>query len=575
MFPTVPEDRSQLTVVELRTLARELRAYSREQLAIAQNSETAEEDRQPAFDNSSRAIFLSQTLMNEANIKAAQEAGDAEDAAQQAADEAAAQQEASDTGGGDDGGDAGDGDDGGDAGDDDDDDLSAGGAPSGTATGATPAAGGNLVVLADRIVARDGVAGMNAGDLFENMEALSHALHARANMINPTTNEKFEVAMIEGQYPAERKLTSDPIHNMRILGNLGFNANDPEVRAALCAPLTPMYGLACESSLFRPVAASLNSLEAPRGGVITMSSPSIADYTNAGIWTHEDDDADLDQVENQKPCDVIECGTPEQFVMYAVYWCLRIKNWTALTYPELVAAALNKGLAARARLAERQLLDAMGAGVPTINAQVLGYGSTVSITTQIVNYLTLRREYERWGDEQMDGWAHRWLLDAMRIDLSRRRRDGTWQLASRAEVNARMAEAGVDMTWYWDSPSWGTPAPDLTFSGDPSAGLLGTLSPLPSEGEILLAPKGKFRMIDRAQLQVGVTGNNLYRDNTSLARNEFTFFVENYEGVVDTNSCPAHLLHFEGLCHSGRQISDVLIDCDGALVGTGGQAQAA
>ncbi len=569
MFPTVPEDLSTLSIAELRSLVRELRTYSREQLAAARAADVTPEDRQAAIANSERALFVAKTLNDEIDVQKAQAADDATEAAeaaeaaaaQAAADEAAAAQ-ASDTGGGDDDDADGDDDDAG-VGDGTDDAAATTPVPTGVATGAA-ATGGSVTTLRDRILAQDGVKGLNAGDPFGDMGALAVALHDRANSISPTTDTKHYVAEIEGQYPAERKLTTDPMHNMRVLGNLGWDANTPEVKAAVCAPLTPMYGLACESSLFRPVAASLNSLEAPRGGVITMSSPSISDFTNAGIWTHEDDDAmDPEDPDTWKPCDVIECGTPEQFLMYAVFWCLRIKNWTALTYPELVAAALNRGLASRARLAERQLLDAMGAGVPVINAQELGYGSTVTITTQILNYLTLRREYERWGDEQMDGWAHRWVLDAMRIDLARRNRSGAWDLASRAEVNARLAEAGVDMTWYWDSPSWGTPAPDLTTAGNPSAGFLGTLSPLPDEADFLLAPKGKFRMIDRAQLQIGVTGNNLYRDNRSLAMNEFTFFVENYEGVVDTNSCPAHLLHFQGLCHTGRQIADQLIECDG------------
>jgi hypothetical protein len=569
MFPKVPEDRSTLSNVELRTLARELRTYAREQLAIVQGGQAGDEDMAAAEANFERATFLAKTFTNEAKALEQKAADDADDAAALAA-ALAAEAAASDTGtgGGDDDGDPNDPPPAG--GEDDDDGNDTAGAsntsPVGTSTGASEQAGGGNVTVLERIVARDGVAGMNAGDVFGDMDELAHALHARAQSINPATNEKFEVALIEGLYPAERKLGPDPIHNLAVLQNVGFVNNRDEVRAAVCAPLTPYYGLACESSLFRPVAASLNSLEAPRGGVITMSSPSLADFTNAGIWTHEDDDAVTDDDSTWKPCDTIQCGTPEEFLMYAVFWCLRIKNWTALTYPELVAAALNKGLASRARLAERQLLDAMGAGVATVNGQDLGYGSTVSVLTQILNYLAIRREAERWGDEVMDGWAHRWLVDALRIDQARRRQTGTgWAIPSRSEITQRFAEVGVDMTWYWDTPSWGTPVPDLTSGGNFSAGILGTLNALPSDGEILVAPKGKFRMIDRAQIQVGVTGNNLYRLRDDLRRNEFTFFVENYEGVVDTTSCDAHLLRFEGLCHNGRQIEDILIDCAGEL----------
>lgn len=539
-FPTIPEDRSVLTSAELRTLVRELRTYARAQLA-----ERGEDFRPNAQRASTLAaeIFSEATALDEDAALAATLSEDGDPVEPEVEPE-------------------------GDDDDDGDDDASTPtepavappaelapvSAPVGTATGATTAPASGLTP--DIILARDGVAGLSAGDSFEGWDQVAHALHDRATRINPSTNEKFEVGVIEGNYPLERQLGADPIANMRLLENLGF---DQEITAALCAPLTPYYGLACENTLRRPVAASLPGFQAPRGGVTTMSSPSLSDVSQAGIWTHEDDD----DPEAVKPCDVIECGTPEDFLMYAVYWCLTIKNWTALTYPELVAAFLNRGLASRARLAEQQLLDAMGAGVATINAQTLGYGSTVSVTTQILNYLTLRRELERWDDEPMLGWTHRWLLNALRIDLSRRRRDGTWQIASEAEVNARFADIGINMTWTLETGSWGTPPPDLTFAGNPSAGLLGTLSPLPSETDILLAPIGKYAMIDRAALQIGVTGNNYYRDTTELKKNQFTFFVENYEGVVDTMSCRAHILHFEGLCHSGRQIADVLIDCDG------------
>lgn len=544
MFPNVPEDRSALTSAELRSLVRELRAYARAQLA-----ERGDDFR----DNARRASTLAAEIFGEAT--ALDE--DAALAADMSEDGDPVEPEVEpETPEGD------DGEDGGDAATPTEPaaapaaELATVGAPApvGTATGATTAPASGLTP--DIILARDGVAGLSAGDSFEDWDQVAHALHDRATRINPSTNEKFEVGVIEGNYPLERQLGADPIANMRLLENLGF---DQEITAALCAPLTPYYGLACENTLRRPVAASLPGFQAPRGGVTTMSSPSLSDVSQAGIWTHEDDD----DPEAVKPCDVIECGTPEDFLMYAVYWCLTIKNWTALTYPELVAAFLNRGLASRARLAERQLLDAMGAGVATINAQTLGYGATVSVTTQILNYLTLRRELERWDDEPMNGWSHRWLLNAMRIDQSRRRRDGAWELASEAQINALFVSEGVNMTWTLETGSWGTPPPDLTFAGNPSAGLLGTLSPLPSEADILLAPIGKYAMIDRAALQIGVTGNNYYRDTTELKKNQFTFFVENYEGVVDTMSCPAHILHFEGLCYNGAQIADVALDCAG------------
>jgi hypothetical protein len=420
----------------------------------------------------------------------------------------------------------------------------------------------------DRIVARDGVPEFGPGHVFSDWGEVGQALINRWGTLSSNSESKFTVAQISGEYPAERQLSeTDVLHNMRVLGNLAFNTwgGGPrnELTATICAPLTPYYGMACENTLRRPVAASLPGFQAPRGGVSIMPSPTLADVDQAGIWTHEDDDADLDQEANRKPCDTITCGTPEDFVMYAVYWCLTVKNWHLLTYPELVEAFLNRGLALRARVAERQLLEGLAAGVPTITVPATAYSSSVHILTQILTYIDLYREEQRWDSIPFKGWAHRWLLSALRLDQARRRRtDGRIVIPSEAEINAQFASVGVDMTWSLDAASWMTPPAILASGGNMSTGLLGTLGQFDTTAEILLAPVGKYAMIDRAQVGIGVTGNNYYRGTPELERNEVRFFVENYEGVVDTTSCPAHLLEFSDLCHSGVQIDDVAIDCD-------------
>ena len=66
----------------------------------------------------------------------------------------------------------------------------------------------------------------------------------------------------------------------------------------------------------------------------------------------------------------------------------------------------------------------------------------------------------------------------------------------------------------------------------------------------------------RGELAIGVTGNNIYRDNQSNSRNEFTMFFENFEGIVNTTSCPAHILDIPA-CWSGVQIDDIAINCQG------------
>lgn len=416
----------------------------------------------------------------------------------------------------------------------------------------------------DLIYAVDNSAGVLQGKAFNSWGDFGMALVDRAKGIRADTDERFEVGRIIGQYPEDRQLTMDPFHNLRILDTLNqYGGSVEEITAALCAPFTPYYNLACLNTTRRPVAGSLPGFSAPRGGATIYPSPSLADVAgSAGIWTR-DDDANPSAVKNA--CATITCAESEEFVMYGVYWCLTVKNMLALTFPELLAAYMNRGMANFARIAETQLLDLMGTAASTINVTpTLGYGATLRVATQILHYLTLYRELQRWDDVPMVGWAPRWLLRAFQIDLSRRRRDGTWEMATEAQVNAAFAAAGVSMTWYLDDPVWGTPPPAaLATNGNESIGLLGDLSPLPTEADILIAPAGKFAMIDRAQLSIGVTGNNWYRDNVSNSKNEVTYFWENYEGIVDTTSCDAHILHFEGLCYNGAQIADAALQCSG------------
>jgi len=177
--------------------------------------------------------------------------------------------------------------------------------------------------------------------------------------------------------------------------------------------------------------------------------------------------------------------------------------------------------------------------------------------------MTLYREQQRWDDVPMHGWAPRWLLNALRIDLSRRNTFGRgFNFATEADVNAVFNNVGINMTWYMDNPSWGTPLPFLVAGNPPSAGTSAFLNALPSEVDILVAPEGKFAMIDRANVSLGVTGNNWYRDNASNNKNEVTFFYETFEGIVDTTSCPAHILHWDSLCYNGAEAAAVAIDCN-------------
>lgn len=414
---------------------------------------------------------------------------------------------------------------------------------------AEPVAGKTVVPVVrtapEYLKAVGGIVGKNPGDSFGSWSEVAAAAVSRGKSLNPTSTERFEIARIVGEYAADRVLSDD------VMLNLAKFETD-ELVAALCAPATPYYNLACSNVLDRPVFNSLPSFQAPRGKVSIMSSPSLSDITTGvGQWTAAND-ADANAV--KEDCATIACGSPTEYTMYGVYRCLTVKNMLAMTYPELVEAYLNRLGAAHARLAEELMLNAMATGCDTLSAPHLGYGGSVTITSTIMNYLALYNETERWNVPHMEAWIPRWVMWAMKMDLMRRRRvDGGFAVPSDGQINSLFSDVGVTPHWFMDAPTYAVAIPSVGVS---------TLNLLPASVQIMLAPSGKFAAIDRGELAIGVTGNNIYRDNESNRRNQFTFFFENFEGVVDTTSCPAHILDIPA-CWNGVQIDDIVINCQG------------
>lgn len=397
------------------------------------------------------------------------------------------------------------------------------------------------------LTAKDGVEGKKAGDTFDTWGDLATAMIKRADSIRGNTVEKFQVASILANYPAERQLGD----------NLMLNAakfEPDEIQAAFCAPATPYYGIVGLNATRRPVFGSLPQFQnTQRMQVSIMPSPSLSDITSGyGIWSDTDDD----NANKVKACATITCGSPTTYKMYGVWRCLTVKNLLAMSYPELVEAWLNRLAAAHARLAEQTLLNAMASGCTNISAPRLGYGGTTSILSTILNYLALYQETQRWDiTGNMEAWAPRWVLWGIKMDLFRRRQinSGMPSVASDAQVEALFANAGINIHWFMDTPSYAVAIPAVGAS---------VLNLIPQSVQILIAPPGKFALMDRGELSIGVTGNGMYRDTTSNARNQFTFFFENFEGIVNTNTLPAHILDIP-VCWNGVQIDDIVINCQG------------
>lgn len=545
LFPAKPDDLNALSATELRAFARTIKGIAKSQLESGTLTDEARTEVNEYLGLRKQAMEL-----------ATQKEADAETAKALAADDSDDEPEG-------DNDDAGDGDEGGDGGDDaangDGKQLAAVGAKApkirtsmGQGQPAAPPApdGTNKRITPEFLTAGEGVPGHNQGDKFKNWTDLATAMQEKSWQIGVNTEQKFTVASIKGEYAPDRQLSE----------NIGLNLarfEREELLAALCAPAVPYYGLACTNSTRRPVFASPNlpGFQAPRMKVSVQSSPQLSDITTGhGSWSATDDSSGG----SKQTCQTIACGTTTEYAMYGLYRCLTVTNMLAMSYPELVEAYLNRLAAAHARDGEVALLNAMGAAATFIQANLLGYGATTSIVTTILNYIALYQETQRWDiTENMVGWLPRWVKTAMKMDLFRRRSTGINPInsvQSDAVIDGMFRDAGVDINWYMDTPSWDIAIPVVATAG--------RLNLLPQNIHILLHPPGKFALMDRGELTIGVTGNGIYRDNASNAKNTFTFFFENFEGVVNTTSCPCHIVDIP-VCWTGVQVDDNFVACNG------------
>ena len=407
----------------------------------------------------------------------------------------------------------------------------------------------------DKLLARGGVSDKGPGTGFDSWLELAETLIDVGKTINPSSTQKFQVAFVPGNFDDDHTLGENFTQNLRKF--------EPEIMAEMCAPAEPQYDLACWNTDRRPVRGSLAAYKPDARGAVTIyPSPSLADITDqsplgTGVWDNDSDITIQGTDPDSKECAVIECAEPTLYRLYGVWRCLTVQNLLAMTFPELVEAYLNRLAAAHARLAETQLLEAMGTNALSVTQSDLGYGSSVSITSTVMNMLTLHQETERWDNGEFDAWMPRWIRSAMKMDIIRRRNTSgsNIDVPSDATIDRMFMDAGVSPHFFIDTPSWASAVPAVQTGG--------VLNLLPSSLEMVVAPRGKFAVMDRGELSIGVTGNNIYRDNTSNSKNQFTFFFENFEGLVDTNSCPAYLLTIEDLCHNGIQIADEVLDCDG------------
>lgn len=411
-------------------------------------------------------------------------------------------------------------------------------------------------VPAVAFTASAGLNGHRAGDVFEGRNDLAKALVSRYQDIAGGGTERITVATVKANFDEAHTLNGTNEERLAKLGGPDLRSQPAALVAAICAPAEPYYGLGCMSSVARPVRGSLGQFAAARGAVTVYPSPRLADVVSGrGVWSRADDLAGT----GIKNCASIPCSSPVQYDIYGIWRCLTVTNMMQMTYPELVDAFLNRLEALQASLAESTLLNAMVGSVNTRNLTAdlagWGYSANQSLLDTFIETLSAYKEGERYDDGQrFDAWSPRWVRAALAIDLINRKNlsgNSANQAAALAEVSAGLSSVGIDMTWTLDYATNWTKAPVLPADS-------GAVPALPTTANVMLAPKGNFRVLDRGELAIGVTNNHIYRDNDSNAHNRFTMFYESFEGLIDFG-CTSVELTISNLKPTGAQVADATI----------------
>lgn len=423
-------------------------------------------------------------------------------------------------------------------------------------TGSDEPAKGAPVPLG-KFVATSGLNGHDAGDEFGSLMDLAEALQERYKDIAGGGRDKIKVARLDLPQGAFTQLTGDYSKDAAIFAEAPGEHN--ALTAAVCAPREQVYDSvgAVLSSTARPVKGSLMNYRPARGGVSVYPALKLADIdgeTGYGRWTRADD---ADENAEKVPA-LLPCGSSVDYDIAGIWRALTITNMENLTFPELVAAALNKLQALQARMAEVALLDAALSSVNTKTAlgTTTEFGASINLFSTIANAVAIYREEERLGDQQFDAWLPRWVFPALQIDLLRQKRTSgrlADRIVTQGEVLAAFRELGLDVTWTMDVASSWAPVP--TFADGEA------LPSLPVDIDLLFAPKGNLKALDRGSIDLGVT-NNVVRDNESNRTNRFTLWYESFEGLIDMGGTNYHL-NLSDVCLSGAQTADVtaITDC--------------
>lgn len=305
----------------------------------------------------------------------------------------------------------------------------------------------------------------------------------------------------------------------------------------ICAPVTPYYQLANVATVQRPVRDAMIGFIADRGGITFAPPPVLSDITTAvGIVTAADDRAG--GTFGAKSCQTVICPDFQVVTVDSIYHCVQAGNLGARAYPEQIQQFSALVLAAHARLADANLLNAIVVGSTAVTADGQAADGNGAIATLLNDILVagagMRSRNRMMQGARLQAMLPAWTADLLVADLV----SSQFQrfAYNQAGVEALLESFGIQASWYIDGPSTGT---GQVF-GAQSAG---AIDAFPTDIQWGLWPAGSWLFLDSGVLELGIV-----RDSVLNATNSYQIFGESWEAAagigveslwITSTACPS------------------------------------
>lgn len=288
-----------------------------------------------------------------------------------------------------------------------------------------------------------------------------------------------------------------------------------------CAPTPAVYDLAQISGAQRPVRDALPSFNADRGGVRFTTPPDLSDILvdqalgAVGEWTNA---TDTTPGESIKTTQTIPCGQVVEALTKAIYRSVQIGNFQQRAYPEWVSTWMDNVMAAWARKAEGELLDAVAAAsTPVTTTQF--FGTARDLLPLTVQLAVAERNRQRTDPNmRMRVLIPYWIIGAIQMDIAHegyRKFDG---FVTEGDVRSWYGQAGVNVSFYEDTAAGAGQIVAAQGAGN-------DLRNLPATVEWYLYHEGAHVFLDGGTLDLGTI-----RDHDLVELNDMRVFAESWEG---------------------------------------------